>query len=421
MEKDLDELLDALVWAHKIVELDDARFYVFRPLSLEQRNMASFLYEKSKRVAKIKGLKTKEELKKIAIEAGTWISSYDQDLKLLKEELGSVLSDIEEEKKDKMLTSDGKPKRTKPTSKLIKLTKRQEYLAKTIKEIESSYIEHIELPSSEYYAERERGAYYLSCTTLTFPEMNRVWKDLGDLKNETDTTLVAALMNKYYNAEIATESEIRRLARSGMWRVKWLGSKKNRGVKTLFGRDMYDITIDQFRLVYWSQIYDSAFESMDPPSDEVIENDRLFDKWLDEQSEKRKQERKSSELNEKITSSKAAGNAQEVGFDVTGFYCEECTCGVSEKPDSKRYRHAPSCPYGVFVYYNHETRTKKADEVQAANPESIRKLLGREQKALADAGADGVEEQHLRSDHKVRSMLGMQTKQVGKDDPRKRR
>lgn len=42
---------------------------------------------------------------------------------------------------------------------------------------------------------------------------------------------------------------------------------------------------DQRELVRWSQIYDAAFESLDRPSQRVIEDDDLFDSWLLRQHE----------------------------------------------------------------------------------------------------------------------------------------
>jgi hypothetical protein len=222
-------------------------------------------------------------------------------------------------------------------------------------------------------------------------------------------------MHLFYGEAIVDEKQIRQLARSGYWRAKWVGSKKNRGVKTLFDREMYDLTTDQFRLVYWSQIYDSAFESMEPPSDDIVENDKLFDRWLDEQHQKYQQERKKSSFDKKVHHLKKDG--QEVGFSVLGEFCEECTCGVKDEAeargnDKRGHLHSPSCSYGVFVYYNQEKREKRVEEVQSANPESVRKLLGNEQKRLAQVGLGGVEEQQLRGD-KSRSVLGMETNMHG--------
>ena len=402
MDKDqeLSELLDSIVWAHRIVNTDDGFSYVFRPLSVKERNMAAYVYKQSLEQAKTKGMLERTALKRTAIKNELWPSSGDKDIKALREELSASLKDAEKHKEA------NKNRRTE-TAALKKINKRIVFVSKKIKELEVLHTQHIDLPSAEYYAERERATYILHCSSMTFPDMNAVWPQYADLQTETNRNLVVELLNLYFQTELSPESKIRELARSGLWRIKWIASKKNRGVKTLFGSEMYDLTMDQFRLVYWSQIYDSAFEAMEPPSDNVINNDKLFDSWLEEQSKKREQENKKSEFEKKLDKQK--GNGQEVGFSTDGYYSEECTCGVKNMKERRGHLHATSCPYGVFIYYNKQKSQEVADEIQSANPDAIRKLLADEQRRLADSNIDGIEEQNLRKD-KIRSALGMNTK-----------
>jgi len=420
-KQDVTELLDAIIWGRRIIEVENGqgekRTYVLRPLTLEEKNMGNYIHKRAERDALEQGLLSREQLTAQAIEQGLWKAAYQSDLQSLRHELGKELEARDLEERTNMLDGKGRQKRKSPTPKLKKLDAKIVYITKTIRQLEIDYTQHIELPSAEYQAECERGNYFLRCATLSFPEMGQVWPSLSDLKNETDTMLVSNLMRVYYNESIADEAEIRRVARSGFWRCKWIGSKKNRGVKTLFDREMYDLTLDQFRLVYWSQVYDSAYESMESPSDEVMEDDKLFDKWLDEQHKKHEQERKQSAFDKKLNKMDKTHNANEVGFSVTGEYCEKCTCGVKEQSqdrgaDKRGHMHAPSCPYGVFLYYGENKKQDKVEEVQSANSERVRKLLAGEQKRLAEAGGDGMEEQHLRGD-KARSTLGLGTSYHG--------
>lgn len=409
MEKDMGELLDALAWGHRIVEVDGEHQFVFRPLTLQERNVANLVHQQALSLGKSQRLLPRKELEKQAIKAGLWKSSYSADLRLLREELITRKSELDEEKK-------ANAKRQTETARAKNLRSRVEYLIQQVSHLDVLQTQHLELPSLEYFAERERGIYALSRATMTFPEMEQRWNSLEALKNEEDTVLVAKLLNLYYDSRIADEAEIRKLARSPIWRIRWLGSKKNGGVKTLFGRDMYDITLDQFRLVYWSQIYDSAFESLDSPSDEVVENDKLFDQWLEDQANKRKQEKKKSEFEKSIAKTP---DGQEIGMDSNGFYSEECTCGVKNMRKSLGHLHNPNCPYGVFMYYNRDKKQARVEEVQSANPDNMRRLLAKEQKMLAGM-ADGIEEQHLRADPTTRSAFGMPTKIVGDNDGRRR-
>ena len=409
-KQDLGELLDAISWGHRVVELDDENAYVFRPLTLEERNMANYIHKRT--LARSRS-KRRADLRKDMIKKGLWKASNEKDAELLRDELAKLNEKLEEEREKNK-------KRRTPTTKLVRLSERVAAMVETIQNIDSDYAKYIELPSAEYEAECERGTYSLHCATMSFPDMKQVWGSLKDLKEEEDTILVGRLMGLYYSYHIASDADIRRLARSGLWRMRWNASRKNRGVKTLFGREMFEVTPDQMHLVYWSQIYDSAFESMEPPSDEIIEDDKLFDRWLDAQAQKRKQERKQSALNKRVSKTK---DAHEIALSTEGFYSEECTCGIKEEVEQHRHKrghlHAPSCPHGVFIYYDEETKAKKVDEIQSANPTSIRKLLGREQKRLSETEGM-VEDQHLRSNDKVRAVLGMETKYHGPGDANKK-
>jgi len=44
MEEDISKALDAVAWGHRIVDLEETT-YVFRPLTLEERNIANYIYE----------------------------------------------------------------------------------------------------------------------------------------------------------------------------------------------------------------------------------------------------------------------------------------------------------------------------------------------------------------------------------------
>ena len=421
-EEDVTELLDAIIWGRRIIEVPniegDKVTYVIRPLTLEEKNMGNYFYKR--RMDETGGLLKRDKLKQQAIQNGLWKTAYDDDMKSLRSELSLQLKARDQEMNSKMLDSKGRPKRQNPTGKLIKLDKMIAQITKTVAKLEADYTQFIELPSAEYQAECERGSYFLHCVTLSFPAMDQMWPSMDDLKAETDTRLVANLMRAYYDESIADEASIRRVARSGFWRCKWMGSKENRGVKTLFDREMYDLTLDQFRLVYWSQVYDSAYESMESPSDAVLEDDKLFDRWLEEQHQKREQGRKKSAFDQKVSAMNKAGDAHEVSVSVIGEYSEDCTCGIKDQAEARGHDklghiHDPSCSYGVYLYYDKNKKSEKVEDVQSANPENVRKLLASEQKRLAKRGVDGVEDQALRGD-KSRNTLGMQTKYSGPGD-----
>lgn len=54
--------------------------------------------------------------------------------------------------------------------------------------------------------------------------------------------------------------------------------------------------INKLRLVYWSNFYDSVYNSINRPPQWVIDDDELLDKWVEEQS-KEMEERAETEYN----------------------------------------------------------------------------------------------------------------------------
>lgn len=411
-EEGVSELLDAIVWGHRIIEVwneEDQKTFVFRPLTLEERNMGNFVYKSAYKRNLAKELLPRKALVKRAIKEGHWKASYEEESLLLRKEYEKVLDELDKAEVDNK-------KRRKPTATLVRLRRRVEYIQDTLMSMDAKRVEYIEIPSAERHAESERGNYYLHCSTLMFPEMEPLWPSLNDLESEENINLATILLGHYYNETIADESAIRRIARSGIWRCKWMGSKKNLGVKTLFGRDMFELTTDQFRLMYWSQIYDSAYASMEPPSDAIIEDDKLFDRWLDEQHQKREREAKTTAFNKKV-SHLTKKDANEVCINVQGEFSEECSCGILEQARARGaeklgHIHDPSCSYGVYLYYSKEHKMQKVEDVQSANSERVRRTLGAEQGRLSKVGVDGVQEQHLR-DHRTRTTLGLPTKVHG--------
>lgn len=98
---------------------------------------------------------------------------------------------------------------------------------------------------------------------------------------------------------LASESAIRALARSDCWRVVW--TNKGFGFDLFQRRKNCDLTINQRNLITWSRMYDNIQESLDCPSDSVIEDDDMLDGWFLIQKVKREKERMEQEAEELST------------------------------------------------------------------------------------------------------------------------
>lgn len=89
-----------------------------------------------------------------------------------------------------------------------------------------------------------------------------------------------------YRSSSLPDSVLRELAKGDDWRPRWVAMKK--GVNPFLSSEL---TNEQLALITWSTMYDSIYESMDCPTDDVIQDDIALDGWLIHQSRKRKSEK----------------------------------------------------------------------------------------------------------------------------------
>ena len=152
--------------------------------------------------------------------------------------------------------------------------------------------------SAESYAVESR--YFWNIHKMAFRLNNEpLWRSYEEMENY-DREDVINIVQCYIKSFILDISSIRKVARSGLWRIYFTSCKNS---KDLFDKPLCDLDVNQLQLLYWSNVYENAFSAMDPPEDDVVENDELFDAWIDEYVEKQKKERVKNKLG------KIAGNS----------------------------------------------------------------------------------------------------------------
>lgn len=109
-----------------------------------------------------------------------------------------------------------------------------------------------------------------------------------------------------FQEKMLSEKQIRDVARNEPWRSVWMLRDSNS--YKLFSNTDRELSVDQKNLLVWSRMYDNIQESMDCPTDDVIEDDDLLDGWFVVQRKKREKERAESDFdsstqNEKIKNS----------------------------------------------------------------------------------------------------------------------
>ncbi len=114
-----------------------------------------------------------------------------------------------------------------------------------------------------------------------------------------------------YKENIISQTTIRQIARSNIWRPIWLAGKKI----DLFNRPAVDLTRDQIGLCSYSNMYDIVYEHPEHPDDKVIDDDDCLDGWFIHQRRKHEKNKKMQETEDLIKNPKIK-NSKEV-FVVT--------------------------------------------------------------------------------------------------------
>lgn len=235
-----------------------------------------FWYNKFLKQASDSSMMTETDLINNAIKLDLWSSHNDSEINKIKEGIVNLKEAIDPKRgiyKDS-------PIKIKQTKKRI--IKEQNILDDLLK-AKSSII----ADSSESYANSMAHLYLMSKISRDL-ENSLIWS-FKDFIEFTDLFLLNNILNEYFNKSLDMTT-IRTIAKSNEWRFKWSGAQKSHD--GLFGRAVSNYSQEQSLLVMWSQIYDSAYESVDRPSNYVIEDDDLFDRWLERQSNTEKKQAK---------------------------------------------------------------------------------------------------------------------------------
>ncbi len=281
------ELVDRIITGISLCQWNNEIFFVYDPRP-KDRILAEHYYKGVYHKLCVNGVPPENEMIALIYDKKVWSDDLDKQL----EEKRNVLSEIRKE--------------------LPKLEFRSNLKNDALNKIDSIESEINELLSrksnllnntAEYIANVEKFRYLLYMNTYR-TDNTRLWSTINDFMNEDNSLITHLLSHSFFDKRI-TESTLRELARTDPWRNMWIAASKT---GSLFDVPMSQITDLQRGLVTWSLIYDNAYESMECPSDDVINNDVLFDAWLENQSNKRKSDRnKQSAIN---------SGAQEIGIPV---------------------------------------------------------------------------------------------------------
>lgn len=356
----IERFINEISWGGKYIEVRDnygrRSFCIIKPISIRERNFVDFIKERSFQDAVDAGLMTKFELYKEYKRRGIWTSEDDDNIEIYKKRIDELEG---------------------TTNKIYQreLQATKESLAKLKRRREALYV-----MSAENYAEQQQTLALIYCATYDEQE-NKKWSNWQEFLEYSDDGIVSSIIKGFKELKNIGTKDLRAVARSGPWRFRWNGAKS---IGDLFGKPISDFDSQQQALLYWSQVYDSVYESMEKPPDHVINDDDALDKWFEDQDKKRK--RKEIER----------GKGQIGRMGVSDRIGKHGEIGIVANPAFN-----PNAP--------------KLEEVHSLNPELVRNFRREEEKRIKESNNINEKDLRSRKNKIARKLIGSKDAVIGSD------
>lgn len=363
----MEEKINALMWGAHYASVLDGKgqevLLILRTPSLKDRNFINFIYKKSSKEARALGILNEFELRANLKSRGIWSELNDRAIEDLQERLGELREHLEE-------IRNVRERRT--TLNLIATY--EETLNKELG-LKNSFFD----TTVERYASNARNNAAVYCCVFNEHD-ERYWDTWSDFQSEEDVGFINNIVGAINELDVFDIKEIRAIARAPEWRYMWNAAKSN--LLSLFDKPINEFNIDQRNLLYWSQVYDSVYESYERPDDSIINDDERLDKWFDDQERNRK--------NKAVMEGKQAG-----GVKVSSAVNRHGEIGIVANPLIN-----PQAP--------------EFTEIVELNPEYIRKFKEKEARAIKERRQINEKDLRARSDRMARKIIGSNAAIIGK-------
>jgi hypothetical protein len=237
---------------------------------------ADIEYKKAFEVARFEGFMTVEETTKLLRERGVLLDADDDKIKSIESKIAGQEAILE---------------------KTTRVPANRDRIKEIINALKNELLQILSKKESflEFSAERkaqESKYLYLAWRSAKDPYTRElIWPMRKDYEDEIDLVFRKNVFGEFVKLTSGMDvSTIRRIARSNLWRIRYLTAMKT-GV-SLFGIDLPEYTVDQLALAYWSHFYQSVYDmpSSDAPSDDVIEDDDALDAFMKAYMDERSRE-----------------------------------------------------------------------------------------------------------------------------------
>jgi hypothetical protein len=257
---------------------EDIVLYVYEP-NLDERYSAQEVYNQAYQEAEFEGVYTTEEMMDVLRKNELW---NDKDEAIL-EGLPKEIEDFKVKMFENLMRSNAREKL-------------RGHLKKAKNQLEKIFTKKhgYDLHTCSGYAAYARACWIIEHCTRLKGGVAYNWRDVN--LNE--------VMNFAQQAQ-PSEEQIREIAKTDPFRTCWGASKEQ-----IFSQKGVELTDTQKGLILWSKLYDGIHENPDCPSDDVVQDDDLFDGWLIFERRKRETEKNKNSAEEYNT------NADEIFIPV---------------------------------------------------------------------------------------------------------
>jgi hypothetical protein len=246
--------------------------------TIEDEFLSNQLYKESFIEYRRQGIMTEDEMLEWRIDNGLWSEEKDKKIK-------GIEKDIENMKVE-VFNNRNVEQRREQARMLVRAGERT--LDKYTKERDEYYSQTCEGLASEI---RQQYIFKRCCF-----QGDKLY-EFADNANIDNWFILWA-------KEILKSPQIRELARTDPWRSVWAMKDHSK----LFLNEGRELSVDQKNIIIWSQMYDNVQESMESPTDDVVEDDDMLDGWFIVQRRKHEHEKAKSEIEDRISNDKISSS-----------------------------------------------------------------------------------------------------------------
>jgi len=296
-DEEVEKYIINISTGEKYLLLDDDAFIIFKYPSNFDLQKSEFIYDCEYKKAIDSGLLSTSDLQDLIDKRNLFSDKDELDLNKLKNQFYG---------QEVLLAKTVVVKANQERIKTV-----MEGINKKIHELEFKKTSKLAL-SADTKANEEKTLFL--CWASTYSDMdNLYWAGYNDFKCSSKLTNRDSILSGFlrFYTGISTV-KIRFIARSNMWRIRYINSQKS--LDCLFNKPSVEYTKDMLNLAYWSNYYDNIYQMMpeDRPSDLIIEDDVSLDAFMKSYYEERNREDAHRKSTRKTGSKLSAFDKEEV-------------------------------------------------------------------------------------------------------------